>query len=176
MALRLGVLAVAAALLVAIAVVLASPAAEDKRSEAAGGRRRIRQHAVQPDDGTHSFTGLRSALLVVVVRREHGIRPALAAGFVTTALVVISCGWRRRAAASGLAGGRGCRWLLHRRNDGIVIVARIPEIRRVDAERASEMLRILKTPVLGVVINGITLERKGYGYNEYMASGMSEVS
>jgi protein-disulfide isomerase len=37
MALRLGVLAVAAALLVAIAVVLASPAAEDKRSEAAGG-------------------------------------------------------------------------------------------------------------------------------------------
>ena len=54
--------------------------------------------------------------------------------------------------------------------DGIVLVARVSEIRRHDAERTAELLKILKTPVLGTVINGVKPDLRCYGYKLYMAS------
>jgi capsular exopolysaccharide synthesis family protein len=50
--------------------------------------------------------------------------------------------------------------------DGIVLVVLAPSVRRHEAARALEVLRVLGTPVIGTVINGIERGRggKGYGY------------
>ena len=45
--------------------------------------------------------------------------------------------------------------------DGIVLVVRVSEIRRHDAERTAELLKALKTPVLGTVINGVRPGTRG---------------
>lgn len=47
--------------------------------------------------------------------------------------------------------------------DGIVLVVRATTIKRYDAERATELLRTLGTPLLGTIINGITREQAGFG-------------
>jgi Mrp family chromosome partitioning ATPase len=54
--------------------------------------------------------------------------------------------------------------------DGIVLVARVTDIRRHEAERTAELLRALRTPVLGTVINGVRADESRYGYKFYMAS------
>ena len=47
--------------------------------------------------------------------------------------------------------------------DGIVLVVRATTIKRHDAERATELLHVLGTPIIGTIINGITREQAGYG-------------
>jgi capsular exopolysaccharide synthesis family protein len=48
--------------------------------------------------------------------------------------------------------------------DGILFVVRASVTRRLDAERAQDLLKALGTPVLGLVINGIDCRQGGYGY------------
>ncbi|HEX8201044.1 MAG TPA: CpsD/CapB family tyrosine-protein kinase, partial [Isosphaeraceae bacterium] len=51
--------------------------------------------------------------------------------------------------------------------DGIVLVVRATTLRRPDAERTLEGLKVLGTPIVGTVINGIGRDQggPGYGYN-----------
>src|SRR5205807_3085110 len=56
------------------------------------------------------------------------------------------------------------------RVDGVVLVVRIGHAERLDAERASQILRTLSTRVLGVVVNGCEPNagyQYQYGYNYY---------
>lgn len=48
--------------------------------------------------------------------------------------------------------------------DGIVLVLRPRGIRRNEGERIAEMLRVVRTPVLGIVFNGLQREDEGFGY------------
>jgi receptor protein-tyrosine kinase len=48
--------------------------------------------------------------------------------------------------------------------DGIVLVARVGQTRRQNAQRAVETLKELGTPILGAVINAIDFETGQYGY------------
>lgn len=48
--------------------------------------------------------------------------------------------------------------------DAMLLVVRIEDARRQDAERTTDLLRTLGTPVLGVVINGVSRRQIGYGY------------
>ena len=54
--------------------------------------------------------------------------------------------------------------------DGTLLVVRASATRRDDAERTAELLRLLRIPVLGVVVNGTM---RGYGYYSYEESGSS---
>ena len=49
--------------------------------------------------------------------------------------------------------------------DGILLVVSASRIRRHEAEQTMELLRALGTPVLGVVLNGITRTPSCYGYS-----------
>jgi capsular exopolysaccharide synthesis family protein len=49
--------------------------------------------------------------------------------------------------------------------DGVVLVALPKTLRRHDVEHALELLRSLGTPILGMLINGIGHEDRGYGYS-----------
>jgi receptor protein-tyrosine kinase len=48
--------------------------------------------------------------------------------------------------------------------DGIMLVVRVGQTRRQNAQRALECLKELGTPILGTVINAIDFESGGYGY------------
>jgi capsular exopolysaccharide synthesis family protein len=55
--------------------------------------------------------------------------------------------------------------------DGIVLVVRASATRRFDAERSQDLLRILEIPVLGLIINGVGPEQRGYGYGDLLRYG-----
>jgi capsular exopolysaccharide synthesis family protein len=61
--------------------------------------------------------------------------------------------------------------------DGVVLVVRPARLKVHDAERTSELLETLGTPVLGTIINGVGRERGGYGsysgYGTYGSYGSS---
>jgi len=48
--------------------------------------------------------------------------------------------------------------------DGVVLVARPATVRRRDIEHAMELLRSLGTSLLGMLVNGVSREDRGYGY------------
>ncbi|MBV8229422.1 MAG: polysaccharide biosynthesis tyrosine autokinase, partial [Planctomycetaceae bacterium] len=48
--------------------------------------------------------------------------------------------------------------------DGVVLVARPTTVRRRDIEHAMELLRSLGTSLLGILVNGVSREDRGYGY------------
>lgn len=50
--------------------------------------------------------------------------------------------------------------------DAMLLVVRIEDARRQDAERTTDLLRTLGTPVLGAVINGVSRRQIGYGYGQ----------
>jgi capsular exopolysaccharide synthesis family protein len=50
--------------------------------------------------------------------------------------------------------------------DALLLVVRIEDARRQDAERTIDLLRTLGTPVLGAVINGVSRRQLGYGYGQ----------
>ncbi|WZP00192.1 polysaccharide biosynthesis tyrosine autokinase [Isosphaeraceae bacterium EP7] len=56
--------------------------------------------------------------------------------------------------------------------DGVLLVVRASAIRRQDAERTSESLKSIGSPVFGVVINGIDGRECGYGYGADRASNL----
>ena len=66
--------------------------------------------------------------------------------------------------------------------DGIIVVVRDEVTRRYDAERATELLNTMGTPVLGFVVNGFNFEktggnsRYGYGYGAYGRAGRAKIT
>ena len=51
--------------------------------------------------------------------------------------------------------------------DGILLILRAAATRRLDVERSQDLLKDLKTPVLGLVVNAIIPGQSGYGYRYY---------
>jgi capsular exopolysaccharide synthesis family protein len=47
-------------------------------------------------------------------------------------------------------------------SDGVILVARATTVDRHEAERTSDLLKTLGTPVIGTVVNGFTREQSGY--------------
>jgi len=57
--------------------------------------------------------------------------------------------------------------------DGIILVVRVGQTKRQNAQRAIETLKELGTPILGTVINAIAFEAGQYGYGYVATASMA---